>query len=384
MVVARTCDNYVSIKWAQNNAVSIEYSVTNTSESWASGWSSVSNVESGFHAEPLGRTFDKVSVRVTFADGYVYMDHADTSQCHDRSSAQPQEGVVRNPPGGGGHSGGQRVEGSYNDPATGNSFTFLTATRSCVDNSLLTTWEGNNITGIDITAYSPANAWGTDWMTADPASGQFSAPIEYDTPYRVDAAVKFQNETTVVVTVDIPDCTPAADPTEEVPNAGIGDYRLVVQINLADGADIAGAPFSLYAPQASMQYMPEALVTGVVGANNVVTIDGLVPGSYKLVVTPADRDPIEAVVAVSDQPVTQAVLTVDQDGRVTVDYVTQPGAPTSDGVSKTPTTAGTGSAVTGLPNTGVGTSPLSAGAWLTAICVVLLGAGALAVRPKHS
>lgn len=272
-------------------------------------------------------------------------------------------------------------DGSFNDPVTGNSFAFLTAERTCEDASFRTTWSGTNIDSVDFAVLGTGG--GTDWMPADTTMRSFSADVPLDTFNRAQAAVTFTDGSVEAIMINIGDCTSET----QVVDAELGENALRVQFSLPDGADISGAPYSLYAPQVAAQAITTPFLSGFVGANNSIAIDGLIPGQYRLVVTPAGMDPIDILVTVGDQPVTNAVVTVDADGTASVAYLVQeetPAAttPAEQPADTTPAAAGqtqsgssdsaasAGSGVTGLPSTGAGS---------TSGTVVLMTAAVLAV-----
>lgn len=291
---------------------------------------------------------------------------------------------------GGGHSGPQPVDGSYNDPETGNSFEFLTAMRMCADNSLDATFTGMNVVSVDFTVYNPNPGWGTDWLSADAESGRFTTPVENEGAYFVDAGVRFDDDTVVIVKVSIPNCTETTPPSDDIPDAGIGDSRLVIQLNLVDDEDVSGAPFNLYAPMAAIEFSPTPLLSGTVGTNNAITVDGLIPGPYRVVVYPEGSDPISAVVEVTEKPITQAIVTVNAAGDVEVTYPDDAPAPgpgdvpaPGDIVAPDIGTDAPAKAVTGLPETGTGSGFSNAALLLATTATVVLAAGLLVVRSNR-
>ncbi|MCO5217911.1 MAG: prealbumin-like fold domain-containing protein [Thermomicrobiales bacterium] len=170
--------------------------------------------------------------------------------------------------------------------------------------------------------------------------------------------------------------TPTETPTlTETPE---GENTLIVTISLPDGASIEGVPYNLYAAQASVVFETEPYRSGVVGANNTIEIDDLLPGTYKLVISPEGMGPIEAVIEVGDQPLTRVTITVHEDGSVTVEDVPQvvPTAPTEDEQD---------GEVTALPSTGTGAFSGSMGVMmmLGIAASALMMAGGLAVRQRR-
>lgn len=391
MDATRMCDNGLAIRWDQRNVEKIEFTASNTSDSWASDWIVIPDLSASRHYEMIGRSFDKVMVRATFADGSQQIESADTGMCSDKSSAphpsleEPTEG------GGGGHAGPVPADRTYYDPETGNRFAFVNASRMCDDNRLIVTWTGDNIKDLMFTAYDRAG-WETGWLQADPTSGVFTTDIDHESRYYVDAGVYFTDGHIQTVVVNLTECTPVDGSV--VPDAGIGENSLVVQISMPNGADISGSPWHLYAPQAAAQAMPVPYLSGFVGADNTIRIDGLVPDQYRLVVYPAGSDPVEALITVADQPVTVATLSVAADGKVTVEYAAQAGAsptpetatpspqaPTNNGGSGSGTTT---SGVTGLPSTGAGSSGSASGTsfLILATALTVVTVGSLMIRRK--
>src|SRR5690606_889136 len=118
-----------------SNVEKIEFSVTDTSLNWTTGWIEATDFESKYHYEPVGQRFDKVNVRVTFEDGTIFEDSANIGACDYQISSPwpsldttaPDGGEVVTPGGG----GPTPEDGAYSDPESGNSFEFLTAHRMC-------------------------------------------------------------------------------------------------------------------------------------------------------------------------------------------------------------------------------------------------------------
>ncbi|MCO5218122.1 MAG: hypothetical protein M9909_04695 [Thermomicrobiales bacterium] len=170
--------------------------------------------------------------------------------------------------------------------------------------------------------------------------------------------------------------TPAVTPTETVTPEG--ENTLIVTITLPDGASIEGAPYNLYAAQASVVFETEPYRSGVVGAKNTIEIDDLLPGTYKLVISPKGMGPIEAIIEVGDQPLTEVRLTVNEDGSVTIGDIAQvtPTASTEEEKSDE---------VKALPSTGTGGLNGSTGVlmMLGIAASALMMAGGLVVRQKR-
>ncbi|MCO5224187.1 MAG: hypothetical protein M9953_02515 [Thermomicrobiales bacterium] len=189
-------------------------------------------------------------------------------------------------------------------------------------------------------------------------------PVMTETPTETQVVTETPTETSVVTE------TPTEVPTETItPEA---ENTLVVTIALPDNTSIDGAPYSLYAAQASIVFESEPYRSGFVGANNTIEIADLLAGTYMLGISPEGMGPIEAVIEVGDQSLTTVRLTVNNNGSVTVGDVPQ----------VTPTTP-TEEEVTALPSTGTGAFNGSMG------IVVMLGsalmmAGGLAMRIRRS
>ncbi|MCO5216819.1 MAG: hypothetical protein M9950_11795, partial [Thermomicrobiales bacterium] len=118
--------------------------------------------------------------------------------------------------------------------------------------------------------------------------------------------------------------------------------------------------------------------SGVVGAKNTIEIDDLLPGTYKLVISPKGMGPIEAIIEVGDQPLTEVRLTVNEDGSVTIGDIAQvtPTASTEEEKSDE---------VKALPSTGTGGLNGSTGVlmMLGIAASALMMAGGLVVRQKR-
>lgn len=406
----RLCGESLALRWDASNVEKIEFSITDTSLNWTTGWIEATDFESKYHFEPVGQRFDKVMVRVTFFDGSTAEYSFNIGACeHEITTPWPTLDSKTNAPvptpvpneGGGAQAPIPSHDGSFNDPETGNSFAFLSAYRMCADNSLLVTWSGTNLVDLMFTAYNPSPGWGTDWLQADLSTRVFTAEIVRDGAYMVDAGVYFEDGTIEIVTVSIPDCTTASSNSDDIPNAGIGENNVRVTFNMPGGTDISGDPFSVFASQAAAQAITSPYLSGFVGANNTVAIDGLIPGEYRLVVYPTGAEPIEVLITVGNQPVTEATVTVSEDGTTTVAYAAQeaPGDPETPDAGETPAapvdsttpTQGTSessesgestNAVSGLPSTGVGerSSFLGEILWFATAASVMMVTGGLFIR----
>ncbi|MCO5215502.1 MAG: hypothetical protein M9950_05025, partial [Thermomicrobiales bacterium] len=155
---------------------------------------------------------------------------------------------------------------------------------------------------------------------------------------------------------EVPTETPTEVPTETPTEEPEGEQQLVARFELPGGEDISGAPFELWAPTAAT-FQVGPLYTGVVGANNTIVIDGLIPGKYRLVVYPEGMDAIAAMIQVGTAPITEVLVQVDEEGEVAVTYLetaTPTASPETPTVSPTDPTATADSDVKGLPTTGSG------------------------------
>ena len=121
--------------------------------------------------------------------------------------------------------------------------------------------------------------------------------------------------------------------------------------------------------------------SGVVGANNTVTLRGLIEGQYRIVISPAGMDAIDFTFTVGSEPVTQLLAVVNADGSVTVSAMQVDPTPTATASTTAPggSTAGSSSDVSGLPSTGAGDALSGAPVWAFAAATVLLGGLSLAV-----
>ena len=155
----------------------------------------------------------------------------------------------------------------------------------------------------------------------------------------------------------------------------------VIQIQMPNGESIEGAPYQLFAPSAAMQAGPAPLQTGVVGANNTITLHGLIEGQYRIVIQPVGMDAIDFTFAVGTDKVTNLLAVVNADGTVTVTPLQTGPTPTSTAPTTAPggSTSGSGDAVSGLPATGAGEAQASATAWVVAVATALFGGLCLAV-----
>ncbi|MCO5219406.1 MAG: hypothetical protein M9953_07705 [Thermomicrobiales bacterium] len=208
------------------------------------------------------------------------------------------------------------------------------------------------------------------------------------TPPTIPTPVPTAVPTEIVVTepTGVPTELPTSVPTSTSPTEGvgdsIGDQSLVVVITLPNGQSIEGAPYELYGATASMS-MLAPVAQGVVGPNNTIVINDILPGQYRLVVYLSNTAPLQLSVSVGMTPLTLVQVEVKSDGSVIVTDTTSSGSG-----SQTPGGSGTGApaaggsqSVSGLPSTGAGPGPTM----LIPLAVAILCLGILSSwRPVRS
>lgn len=214
-----------------------------------------------------------------------------------------------------------------------------------------------------------------------------------DTPDATSTETPSATSTVTPTTTVTPDVT-ATGTAVQTPTVGVveGDNLLIIQIEMPNGESIEGAPYEIYAPEAS-QLSGGRYRNGTVGANNIIRELDLIEGHYRVVIEPPGFEVIDFNLVLSTAPVTELLAVVHDDATVTVTerQVTQPlptAVPTNavpaDGVSSTsdpgasaPT--GTGGSVTGLPSTGSGDSSVIPRLFAVALITALAGLLSVAV-----
>lgn len=183
------------------------------------------------------------------------------------------------------------------------------------------------------------------------------------------------SETPTVTPSVTPDVTPSVTPDVD------DETVTIIQIEMPNGESIEGAPFQVFAPSAAMQAGPAPLQTGVVGANNTITLNGLIEGQYRIVISPVGMDVIDFTFAVGTEPVTQLLAVVNADGTVTVTSLQTGPAPTATAPTTAPGGSATdsGDSVSGLPSTGTGEAQAAPSVWVIAGATALMAGLSLAV-----
>ncbi|MCO5219257.1 MAG: hypothetical protein M9934_00925 [Thermomicrobiales bacterium] len=169
--------------------------------------------------------------------------------------------------------------------------------------------------------------------------------------------------------------TPTPTETPTAPTETPTSQSVTVQVIMADGSSLAGAPFGVYAPAAAT--LPAgAIHTGTVEANNILTLPDLLPGDYVIRIAPVDGDLIEFTIEIGE----------DTDKLVVNLGQTDPGATETPAGTETPAATETATAeatkdatVDSLPQTGAGGSPSSLLLIVTA-ATVMVGGLAFVVR----
>lgn len=202
----------------------------------------------------------------------------------------------------------------------------------------------------------------TETPTVPPTETPTVPPTEVPTVPPTEAPT----DSPTVPPTDAPTVPPTGTPTE-IPTENPVGNTLTVVVELANGESIEGAPYSLYAPTASL-ILEQPYAQGFVGANNTIQITDVIAGQYRLVIEPVGMEPISVTLMVGSDPTTSVRIVVEADGQVTVNNdsapeptspteLTEPSLPTEPTGQTDPTSSDdTGDAdtsVTGLPATGV-------------------------------
>lgn len=135
---------------------------------------------------------------------------------------------------------------------------------------------------------------------------------------------------------------------------------LAVHLDASDDGSLAGSPWQLYAPVAAQAFGNDPFAEGPVDRGNIIVVNDLIAGSYRLVVTAEGYEPIDTVLtliegeeyqeirldAIALQPVETPTAQPTQDVSPTPIPTEQPLNPTQEppGVSGLPST-GSGSGV---------------------------------------
>lgn len=87
---ARACtDQSFSASWTGGNLKTVEFSLSNTSDNWTSGWLTA-DAASGWFSSPVDHhKYDKVMARATFIDGATQQQDADVGTCSDTPVPPP-------------------------------------------------------------------------------------------------------------------------------------------------------------------------------------------------------------------------------------------------------------------------------------------------------
>ncbi|MCO5216717.1 MAG: hypothetical protein M9950_11280 [Thermomicrobiales bacterium] len=98
-----------------------------------------------------------------------------------------------------------------------NTFALTSAQRMCTDQSFKVTWTGSNLTSVEFALSNTSDNWTSGWLTADPASGAFTAPVDHHGYDKVIAHVKFADGSTAQADADVGTCAEAPAPPPTVP-----------------------------------------------------------------------------------------------------------------------------------------------------------------------
>ncbi len=98
-----------------------------------------------------------------------------------------------------------------------NSFVLTSANRACADQRFRATWTGSNLTSVEFALSNTSDNWTSGWLTADPASGAFAAPVDHHGYDKVMARATFTDGTTAQQDADVGTCTEAPAPQPTAP-----------------------------------------------------------------------------------------------------------------------------------------------------------------------
>lgn len=90
LTVERMCtDQSFHATWSGTNVTNLEFSLTNTSDNWVSGWIAVDPASGMITHAVDHHSYDKVAAQVTFADGTDQLVDADVGTCTEVPAPPP-------------------------------------------------------------------------------------------------------------------------------------------------------------------------------------------------------------------------------------------------------------------------------------------------------
>ncbi len=98
-----------------------------------------------------------------------------------------------------------------------NAFALTSANRACADQRFSATWTGSNLTSVEFALSNTSDNWTSGWLSADPASGAFAAPVDHHGYDKVMARATFTDGTTAQQDADVGTCTEAPVPPPSKP-----------------------------------------------------------------------------------------------------------------------------------------------------------------------
>ncbi|MCO5216718.1 MAG: hypothetical protein M9950_11285 [Thermomicrobiales bacterium] len=93
-----------------------------------------------------------------------------------------------------------------------NTFALTSAQRMCTDQSFKATWTGSNLTAVEFALSNTSDNWTSGWLTAYPASGAFTAPVDHHGYDKVMARATFADGSTAQADADVGTCAEAPVP----------------------------------------------------------------------------------------------------------------------------------------------------------------------------
>ncbi len=150
-----------------------------------------------------------------------------------------------------------------------NTFALTSAQRMCTDQSFKATWTGSNLTSVEFALSNTSDNWTSGWLTADPATGVFTAPVDHHGYDKVMARATYADGSTAQADADVGTCaeTPAPPPTvppskpapsqpsavTSLPVTGTGDAHYgVVQLAVVTSAVVLVGAITIIGRKRSM------------------------------------------------------------------------------------------------------------------------------------
>lgn len=191
-------------------------------------------------------------------------------------------------------------------------------------------------------------------------------------------------------TTDGPTTFTFEDDDDPCPVIPIGK-KVTVILNPSDGESLEGGSFALHATTASQTPQP-AYIEGVVGADNTIVFEELMPGHYRLTVDAEGYEPIDELLMIGDggEPetitiqVTALQILPTPTPEPTVEPTPEPTVAPTVEPTVAPTAEPTRAPVSDLPSTGSGSTGGTLVTGFALIAAAMLGAAVFVNRKSQA